>query len=1091
MLEMKSIEKFSSRDIEERVLDWWEKEKIYELIKKSEPKDKKFFFLDGPPYTTGDVHIGTAWNKILKDYIIKYKRMQGYRVTDTPGYDTHGLPIEVVIEKQLGIKDKKEIIKYGLDNFINKCRNFAESKIGDMNEQFKRLGCAFWNWDNPYITLKNTYIQGIWWTLKKAWENGYLYKFYKPQNCCPRCATALAKHEFEYENIQDTAIFVKFQSVEDPKTFYVIWTTTPWTLVSNTNIMVNPDLEYVKMRVKDEYWIMGIASTADLLQNKLGLTLKTEDGFEYGERYTGLDLEGKKYIHPLADEVPRQAELEKEQAKVHTIVLSREYVQEAGGSGMVHTAPGHGPEDFEVGIENGIPIFSPVDMRGEYTEEAGKYVGKYVHEVNQQIIDELTEKGTLVHAEKIIHEYAHCWRCKTKLVYRATGQWFFKTSALREKMLAANEEIYWIPEFAGKTNFKNWLTSLQDWCISRQRYWGVPLSIWICDDEECKNMDVIGSAAELKEKAGTCPDDLHRPGIDAVTWQCPKCSKGTMRRIPDILDVWLDSGSVMWASQLFVDGKEHYDSWEPADFILEGKDQIRGWFNSLMCSAMVSSKRKNYKACYMHGWVTSHGTKMSKSLGNAIAPSDIIDGKIEILSESEKKHLREQAARQKTSKFDKTKTEKKSTKKSKKRKERKKKYIKDDKRWSNINGIETFRFYSVMGTQAGRDLNFDYKEYTDTFKVLNTFWNSYLFAQEKMNLNKFEPKKNQLKIEELDLADKWIVSRVNTLVKDITELFEKYFLPAIPARLQDFILNDLSRWYITLIRDKVDMNSEPKAKTQALSTLWYVLHKLCLIMAPVVPMLTEELYQNMFKDHIVKPAKSIHLETWPKVDTKYISQTIEDQMQNARQIIDEVRSLKTESKIKLRWPTKSLSIMLKEKAPKLEFLDLIQDMSNVKEVLIIKKELSGENIKSTESTSAHLYLDLEDSKELQQERIIRDLFRTLQSLRKQNKLQTGEEIELYLSSSNDFLLETLETMKDGIIAKVTAAPLVISEKNLEEESEFAFHEFHVCTQKGCYAMIRDKNYQKVIKGKGGNCGYCEDEYTEDCIGTIQIKFKKK
>jgi isoleucyl-tRNA synthetase len=1087
---MKTLGKFDSLEIEERIIKWWETEKTYNLIKKAEPKakNKRFFYLDGPPYTTGDVHLGTGWNKILKDMIIKYKRMRGFRVVDTPGYDTHGLPIEVLIEKKLGIKNKKEILEYGLEKFIKECREFSLSQIEPMNEQFKRLGCNFWNWDNPYITLKNTYIQGVWWTIKKAWENGYLYQGFRPMNCCPRCGTALAKHEFEYHDIEDTAIFVKFRSVEDPKTFYVIWTTTPWTLVSNTNIMANPDIEYVKMRVKDEHWIMGMASTADLLQNKLELTLKAEDGFEYGERIPGSKLEGKKYIHPLADEIPYQAELEEEQPKVHTILMSREYVQESGGSGLVHSAPGHGPEDFEVGLANGIPIFSPVEMDGCYNSQAGKiFEGKYVHEVNREIMDMLIEKGTLIHEENIQHEYAHCWRCKTKLVYRATKQWFFKVSDLRNEMLKANEEILWIPKRAGSTNFKSWLNSLQDWCISRQRLWGIPLSIWVCDDEECGEMDVIGSMEELKEKAGECPDDLHIPMIDQVTWKCQKCNKGIMKRVPDLADVWLDSGSVMWASQQFVDGYEHYDTWEPVDFILEGKDQIRGWFNSLLSSAMLSSKRKNYNACFMHGWVHSHGMKMSKSIGNSVYPQDLIEGNVEILTEKQKENMRKIATLASISKFDKTKE---TPKKKKVRKAAKKKFIKDDKRWSNIKGIETFRFYCVGNVPPGRDFNFDYKEYTDTFKVLNTFWNTYLFAQEKMNLNKFDSKKHKFVYEELSLVDKWILSKTYSLIEELTKLYDAYELPSIPNRLQEYILNDLSRWYITIIRDRVDVNAEDEEKYSTLAVLWHVLYKLCLMMAPLNPMISEEIYQKMFKDEMISKSKaSIHLEKWPKVVKKYIDESIESQMLEARQIIDEVRSLKSENKIKLRWPTKSLSLLPKEKK-ELLFMDLIKDMCNVKEIFIVEEKPAKGKIIETELPLYQIYLDIKDSKKLQQERILRDLLRTIQFLRKQNKLQTGEEINLQLASEHPFLLGTLKDTKAKIVDKVTAYPIEIVDKQIEKEDGWIFHDFHVCTNGKCFAMIREKAVLKIFEGIEGKCSYCSKKITEDTVGTIQIKFKR-
>jgi isoleucyl-tRNA synthetase len=1090
---MKPLGKFDCKGIEENILAWWEAEKIYDALKKAEPKTKVWRFIDGPPYTTGDVHLGTAWNKILKDLLIKYKRMQGFRVTDTPGYDTHGLPIEVVIEKQLGIKNKGAILDFGLDNFISKCKNYAGSKIGDMNNQFKRLGCVFWNWENPYITYENTYIQGIWWTLKQAYEKGYLYKFYKPQNCCPRCATALAKHEFDYKNISDRAIYVKFKSVDEPNTYFLIWTTTPWTLVSNTNIMVNPDNEYVKMRVKDEYWIMGIAATSDLLQNKLELKLNTPDGFEYGQRYTGYDLEGKRYVHPLADEVPAQKGLEKIQSKVHTIILSREYVKEGEGVGMVHTAPGHGPEDFEVGVANGIPVFSPVDEKGCYTEEGGKFSGKFVHETNQEIIDLLTSKGTLVFTENIEHEYAHCWRCASKLVYRATEQWFFKTSALSEKMLKENEDIFWIPKAAGATNFRSWLTSLQDWCISRQRFWGIPLSIWVCDDTKCGNLDVIGSIAELKQKAQNVPDDIHKPWIDSVTWTCPKCSKGTMKRIPDVLDVWLDSGSVMWSSQFFVDGKEHYDSWEPADFILEGKDQIRGWFNSLLCSAMVSSERKNYNACYMHGWVMSHNVKMSKSLGNALNPGDVIEGNVEIYTEEDKEELKKAAAGQKTSKFDKAidKSKKSTKKQSKDPKEKEKNFLKDDPRYSNIKGIETFRFYSVMGTPPGKDLNFDYKEYADTFKVLNTLWNSYLFVQEKIQLNQFVPAQNKFDYSKLDPTNKWLLSRINSLVKNVTNLFDTYELPSIPKVLEEFLLNDLSRWYITAIRDWVDPNAEDDLKNSTLAVLWYTLYRLLLIWAPVNPMLAEDIYQKMFREEIGKKAKkSIHLEKWPVVDSDYIDEELEKQMEVSRQIIESVRSLKSEKNIKLRWPTKSLVIVPKENLGELKLLDLIRDMSNVKEIEVAKKTPEGPSIITGDSPICTLSLDLTDTEELQQERIIKDLLRMIQMLRKQNKFQTGEKIELQLNTANTFAFKTLQIFENTIRNRVSAENFTMNKGLTTENEGWVVQNFYLCLNDSCYASIKENAAEKIKSGTAGKCSYCEKEVLSQNLGDIQIRFRK-
>jgi len=1081
---MQNLGKLDSLQLEERILKWWEDENIYELVKLQEPEKRVWRFIDGPPYTTGDVHIGTAWNKIMKDLLIRYKRMKGYRVTDTPGYDTHGLPVEVQVEKRLGIHNKQEIINFGLENFIAECKNYAKSMIPTMNEQFKRLGCTFWNWKNPYITYEDTYLKGTWWTLKRAYDNGYLYKFYKPQNCCPRCATALAKHEFEYANIKDNAIFVKFQSHEDPTTFLIIWTTTPWTLVANTNIMANPDLEYVEMRVKNETWIIGIAATSNLLQNKLGLHLNAEDGFSYGKRFKGRELEGKRYIHPLAEEVPRQAELEKLQPKVHTVLLSSDYVSEGEGSGLVHTAPGHGPEDFEVGTKNEIPIFNPVDISGDYTEEGGYFKGKNVLDVNQEIINILEKKGTLLYTEEIEHEYAHCWRCKTKLVYRATEQWFLKSSEVRDRMVELNKGVNWIPEQAGKVQFDSWLQNLQDWCISRQRYWGIPIPIWECTNEECTHIEVIGSPEELEEKAGIIPKDLHKPWIDNIKLRCNEC-ESVMERIPDVFDVWVDSGSVMWASQKFYDGHEHFDTWKKVDFILEGKDQIRGWFNSLLGCAVLTSDRHNYNACYMHGWTLSHSVKMSKSLGNSVEPIDVINGNVEILTEKQKEELKEEAKELEASKFDKTKLTKK-----KRISQRNKKFIKDDKRWSDIKGIETFRFYCVNAAAPGDDFNFTYKEYVDSYKVLNTLWNCYTFAQERMSLNEFDPQKYSFKWAELSLEDKWIISKTNLVIKDLSGILDSYDLPKFPQRLQDFILNDVSRWYITLIREKLEPRSEDPLKMQTLAVLWYVLYRLLLVLSPINPMIAEEIYQKMFVDHLKSAKKSVHLEKWPKIEHKRIDLELDIQMELSRQIIDMVRSLKADNKIKLRWPTKGLIIVPKKTMPELQFIDLIQDMANVKTVEITEKAPSGTNFVSVEHPKGILVLDLNDSKDLQQERILKDLMRTLQHLRKMNNLKTGEPIEVTVSTKSDFAYEALNQNEQDIRSKVSAQSFTIKYADGSEEEGWINHRFHFCLNDGCYASIREKQALKIHEGLDYLCEYCEKQVTPLKLGEIHIKFRK-
>ncbi|MBY8982572.1 MAG: isoleucine--tRNA ligase [Candidatus Lokiarchaeota archaeon] len=1033
--------------LEEKVLEFWKNKNIYSKIKFKEKGKKIWRFIDGPPYTTGSIHLGTAWNKILKDYLIRYKRMRGFKVTDTPGYDTHGLPIEVQMEKILKIKNKQEILVYGVDRFITSCKNFAKENLKVMNEQFKRLGSYFWDWENPYITFKNSYIEGIWWTLKKAWEKGLLYQFYRPLNCCPRCATALAKHEHEYLNVKDTSIFVKFKAVDMEKTYFIIWTTTPWTLVANTAIMANPIAEYAKVYIKDldEYWIISKNSITFFISGQLGYKYKID------KDYCGEELEGMKYIHPLLEEVPYQKELIKESDKVHSILLSEEYVSASEGVGLVHMAPGHGPEDFEVGVKNGLPIFNPVKISGHYNEKAGVFKDQFVFDSNKEIMDILRKKGTLIDSDEIEHEYAHCWRCKSKLVYRATKQWFFKTESMNSKLLEKNEEIYWVPQWAGNKWFKSWLSTLRDWCISRQRFWGVPLSVWICDDKKCGDITVIGSAKELKKIAGECPDDLHRPWIDEVSWKCEKCNHGTKKRIPDILDVWLDSGSVVWAAQEVYDGKSHYDTWTPADFIIEGKDQIRGWFNSLLCSAMISSDRKNYDACYMHGWVMRDGEKMSKSLGNFIEPEDLINGTLKDL-------------------------------------QRKKSY-------SKIKGIETFRFYCIGATQPGRDLNFNVKEYADTYRIINTIWNIYVYANEKFQLAKFDPYKHKYDINKMNKTDKWLLSRLHSTIKEITNLSNEYKLPWITEKLRDFIVNDLSRWYIILIRDKIDVYSDDSEKYSIMSLLYDVLYNVLLLLAPVNPMLTEEIYLKMFKEYIksmdLEETDSIHLQNWPKIEEKLIDTELENQMIFIQQLIEEARALKDENKIRLRWPNKKIVIESQEKIPEVEFINIIKKMVNVKELEIKESFKPKNNFIKTDSKYGTIYLDTSVDDDILTERVVNDLIRNIQFSRKINKFKVGEKISLKISSDANYLKKFIENSNKFISDKVSASDLEVHEGKIEEGDNKILEELKICPNKECSASLKKNILNKMDKDSGIKCPYCEIELISNDIKTISFTYENK
>ncbi|MFH1470391.1 MAG: isoleucine--tRNA ligase [Candidatus Micrarchaeota archaeon] len=587
-------------DVEKEIARFWESKKIYDKVKKKNEAGERFYFCDGPPYATGQIHPGTAWNKCLKDAVCRYKRFKGFNVRAHPGFDTHGLPIEVKVEQELGLKSKKEIAKIGIPEFITRCKKFATQYIGVMSKQFEGLG-VWMDWDKPYITFKNSYIESSWATIKRAHSKGLLVRgvYVLPQ--CTRCETTIANYELEYDDRDDPSIYVKFKVKGKENEFLVIWTTTPWTLVANMAVMAHPGFQYVKAKVDGEVWIVA----KERLDALMAVTHNLNLSAVVLEELPGKKLDGLKYENPLQGNIKKQYD--------RRVVLNEQFVSLDDGTGLVHCAPGHGPQDFMVGKQHGIEAFCPVGETGKYTDEAGKYAGAFVKDADKAILKDLEEQGVLIHSGKIRHRYPHCWRCKTPLIFITTDQWFITISKLKEKMLEQIDTVFWQPEFAC-TWFKDFVESAPDWCISRQRYWGIPLPIWACD--KCGEMKVVGAASELPKKL----EDLHKPFIDEVEFTCNKC-KGTMKRTPDVLDVWFDSGNAVWASL------EDGESMSQTDFIVEGKDQIRGWFYSLLGSGLVLNDIIPYKALLMHGhFVDEKGEKMSKSLGNFV-PLEEMQGK--------------------------------------------------------------------------------------------------------------------------------------------------------------------------------------------------------------------------------------------------------------------------------------------------------------------------------------------------------------------------------------------------------------------------------------------------------------------------------
>lgn len=764
--------KYDFKEVEPSILQFWKDHDVHSKANASNKGKKPFYFLDGPPYTSGRVHIGTAWNKSLKDLIMRYKRMQGFDVWDRAGYDMHGMPTEQATEKELGIKNKDEILKMGVEAFTKACREVSLKNMAQMNEDFRRLG-VWMDFDDPYMPVTREYIEGEWWLIKKAHDNGRLYEGEKTMTWCSTCGTALAKHELEYEQVSDESIFLKFPIEGKDKEFLIIWTTTPWTIPFNLGVMVNPKLEYVKAKVDDEVWVVAKGLAGAFIGSVC------DKKFEIIEEFTGDKLEGTRYVHPLEDELKSvYDEIREKSDKVHTVVMSEEYVDLSAGTGLVHMAPGCGPEDYEVGHREGIPPLNELSQSGVYSDKMGKFAGYIAKKDDKRFIEAFDETGLLAAKTRVEHDYAHCWRCKHPVVYRTTTQWFFKIEDLKDRMREINKGFNWVPDFAGSRNFDQWLANLRDNGITRQRFWGTPLPVWRCD--ACKNYKVIGSIKELEENAiNEVPEDLHKPWIDDVKMKCT-CGE-EMARVPDILDVWIDAGSASWNCLRYPQSTEDFDRLFPADFILEGIDQIRGWFNLLYVASMVSMDKPSFKAVYMHGFVQdAKGRKMSKSLGNYILPSEVIE-----------------------------------------------KY-----------GADTLRYYMIGGANPGVDINYNFDDMKIKYRNLHILWNLHNYVidlAETYGLRPGDVDKNRLSVE-----DKYILSKANSLLKKMTERLDAYYLNEAPAIAEELFL-ELSRVYIQIVRDKL-LGDEQQ---HVFNVIYEVLSKSLKMFSVTCPMICEQMHQDL------------------------------------------------------------------------------------------------------------------------------------------------------------------------------------------------------------------------------------------------------
>ncbi len=860
---------YKTKELESKIETHWAANNAYEYTREARKNGKDFYFIDGPPYTSGKIHLGTAWNKILKDAVIRYLRMTGHNVRDQAGYDMHGLPIEVQVEKELGFKQKQDIKNFGMENFINKCREFALKHKDNMTEQFKALG-VWLDWENPYITITNDYINSAWWTLKRAHDQGLLTRAHRVLTWCPRCETALAEAEVEYWDETDHSIYVRFPIKDKENEYILIWTTTPWTLPADVAVSVHPDFKYVKVRYtkdgKDEIFILVENRVEDIKE------IGKYDEYEILEEINGQDLEGLQYIHPLLEEVPYH---QKEHGYyLHKVVLA-DYVTD-DMTGCVHTAPGHGPDDFETGLRYDLPVFCPIDEAGVFTEEAGKYQGKFTKDADEQIIQELWDKGLMLWNDKITHRYGHCWRCKMPITYRATKQWFLKVTEIKDRMLQEISRIRWVPEWAGSSRQYLWVENTRDWCISRQRYWGIPLPIWLCDS--CGHMIVIGEAKELEGQDGYEPGmELHRPWIDKVKLKCPKCAS-PVSRVVDVMDVWFDSAVCSWAQLGFPNSDDEFKRWWPCNWITEAHDQTRGWFYSQLGASVIAFDKIPYEAVLMHGHALGEdGRPMSKSAGTAMEPLNI----------------------------------------------------------TNEFGVDAFRFYFLHASAPWEDIPFSLTGVKNANRMLNILWNVYLFSTTYMALDNFDAKKNPYEelSQHLMPEDRWLYSTMESLKRTVTKEFEEFNMHKVCRAIEYFINEHLSRWYIRLVRDRLWIEAEDLNKLSAYRTIYDVLLDLAKLLAPITPFIAEEIYLNLDNS---KP--TIHACDWPSVNELKINAELEDQMTTVRDIVEAVFSARQKANLKLRWPCKRIIINAEDPAvhSAVNALNkILSDQTNTKNVEVL------------------------------------------------------------------------------------------------------------------------------------------------------------
>lgn len=843
--------KFVERERE--VEKFWRDNHIFEKSIEDRKDAPTYMFYDGPPTANGKPHIGHALTRVIKDMIPRYRTMKGYKVPRKAGWDTHGLPVEIEVEKELGINGKEQIEKYGVAPFIEKCKE-SVWKYKSMWEQFSNV-IGFWaDMDDPYVTYHNSYIESEWWALKQIWDKGLLYKGFKVVPYCPRCGTPLSSHEVAqgYKDVKERSAIVRFKK-KDEDVYFLAWTTTPWTLPSNVALCVNPDEEYSKVKQGDYTYILASALVETVLKEDYTVleTYKGKEleGIEYEPLWGGLNVKGKAWY-----------------------VVCDNYVTLTDGTGIVHIAPAFGEDDSRIGRNYNLPFVQLVDAQGNLTKET-KWEGIFVKDADKLVLKDLEESGKLFDAPVFEHSYPHCWRCNTPLIYYARESWYIKMTAVKEDIIRNNNTINWIPESIGKGRFGDWLENIQDWAVSRNRYWGTPLNVWIC---ECGHMHSIGSIEELKSMSKNCPEDieLHRPYIDAVTITCPECGK-EMKRTPEVLDAWFDSGSMPFAQHHYpFENQEKFEAQYPADFISEAVDQTRGWFYSLLAISTLIFNRAPYKNVIVMGHVQDEdGQKMSKSKGNAVDPMDALN------------------------KF----------------------------------GADAIRWYFYVNSAPWLPNRFHDKAVEEgQRKFLGTLWNTYAFYVLYADIDSFDPTKYSLEYDKLSVMDKWLLSKLNTLVKTVDDYLSNYKITETARALQSFT-DDMSNWYVRRCRERFWAKGMEQDKINAYMTLYTALITLSKIAAPMIPFMTEEIYQNLVRSVDKNAPESIHLTDFPAVNEEFIDKDLEVSMDEVLDIVVLGRAARNSANIKNRQPIGNMYVKA-ENVLSPFYVEIIEDELNVKAV---------------------------------------------------------------------------------------------------------------------------------------------------------------